>query len=470
MSNLLRILLVTACGGGTLAAQSSLIFCTDTDEFLLDGASGLIGLATHVPDEALVVVPTTGGTYSARPFVTAAAQFAYIGDMDADGRWVDASVDAPGQDNDEFFIKRFTGAPAPGSFTARDLYFSKENETDFGPSFRDADVFRYAAQGVLDVFLSEAVLQSGLGTVASVDLDGICQSATGDLFISLSDASIAANGPTGPLTITDGDILHFPVASISYSPSGNVTAIAANSVIRIATEIDVNAMITSSAVLTSVGGAPSITIDLSALEIDPSGGTWVTPQGALTLPNLIFAWEGFSNDGAIISTSGGGAIATINGVSMGSTSATTGTQLGLLPDSTGIDGINGMALINTVLAPVVVENYPVNLITSSTILYTEQQVSGATPGGNVVFFFDVGGTATGGSLTSFTFTGPLSGQVFGTSFNFPILSIQPANSQGYARLVSALPNFLVGSGTNLAFQALDVGKKTFALPAGMQFL
>ncbi len=466
----LRALLVTAALGAPLAAQSSLIFCSDTDQFLLDGAGGLIGLADHVPDEALVVVPTTSGTYAARPFVTAAAQFVYIGDQDQDGRWVDASVDAPGQDNDEFFIKRFIGAPAPGSFTARDLFFSKESETDFAPTFRDADVFRYAAQGVLEVFLSEAVLQGGLGTAASVDLDAICQSSTGDLFLSLSDFSIAGNSHSGPITITDGDILHFPVADITYDANGNVTALVGSSVIRIATEVDVNALITASAVLTSVGGAPTTSIDLSALEIDPSGGTWVTPQGALTLPNLMFAWEGFSNDGAIISTAGGGSIATINGVPMGSTVATTGTQIGLLPDSTGIDGINGMALIDEVLAPLVVENYPVNLITSSTILYTEQQVSGATPGGNVVYFFDLGGTTVGGALTSFAFGGLITGEVFGTAFTFPILSVVTANGQGYARLVSTLPAFLVGSGTNLAFQAFDVATKTFAQPAGLQFL
>jgi hypothetical protein len=253
-------------------------------------------------------------------------------------------------------------------------------------------------------------------------------------------------------------------------PDGNVAGITAGSAVIVASEADVNAMIANSGMATSVGGTPSSTLDLGGLELDPNGGTWISQQpGALVLPNLLFAWLGFSNDGGILSTAGGGSLASINGVPMASASATTGTQIGMLPGSTGIFGIAGMALIPQRSEPLVVENYPVNLITSSTILFTRQEVSGATPGGTVAFIIGAGPLPVGGFVPAVSAPSPFTGTIYGLA-PLIVTGSAVADADGHAALIHSLPPTLVGSGVNFVWMALDVPSRRFGEPAGLQFL
>ncbi len=440
------------------AAQHSILFTMDADEFMLDVANGAISAGTLSPDEVGIVTPLVGA-YSASAFLSIEGQWAFIGDLDMDGRLVDASSDGPGADTDAIFVKRATGAPT-GPVGQRDVFVSKEDVAGFASNV-DSDVFRYAAQGVIEVFLSETQLQDAFGAATNVDLDALAQSDTGDLFFSVSDFSPPLGG--------DGSILHIPASAITYDGSGNVTAITPGSAIEIATEADLSAFIIASGMLTSVGGAPTTSLELSGLEIDPAGGTWTSPVDALDYPNLLFVWDGFSNDGGILSTAGGGSIASLNGVPLASSVATTGVQIGLLPDSTGLGGFGGLAVIDQIPDPLVLENYPTNLITSSTILYTEQQISGATPGGGVFIFYDIGPSAIGSVLSSTTLGGP-SGEVFFGTGQFGVLGAVIADGDGHGAFVQTLPTSLVGSAANLVFQVYDLSSNSFGAPAPLQFL
>jgi hypothetical protein len=455
--SLLTLLLISTAA----PAQGSILFAMDGNEVVLDGAGGLAAASLLREDEVGIVTPTPAGGYSASTFLSLGAQWAFLGDADLDGRYADASTTGPGDDTDAVFVKRVGGT---GGSSQRDVYFSKEGTAGFASGFEDGDVFRYATQGTIETFVTEVDLLIAIGQAASadVDLDAICQTATGALLVSFADTE-SINGTSA----LDGSIVLIPAASIAYDANGNVTTIAAGSAVEVATEADVNAMIAQSGVRTSVGGSPSTSIDLTALDIDPNGGTWTAPQTGQTLPNLLFAWSGFSNDGAILSTQAGGSIATLNGVQLGSTTATTGAQIGMLPDSTGLGGIMGLGIVPfTAREPLVVENYPTNLITSSTILWTRQETSGATPGGAVFVLVGFGGTTPGGSLP-ITPLGPI-GDLFGIA---PfVLGSSTADGGGHASLVTLMPSSLVGTGANLVWQSFDVGAGRLSTPAAMQFL
>ncbi len=449
---------------GGLSAQDSLVFCMDGNEVTLDNGSGLVEAGLIREDETAIVTPTAG-TYSASVFHSMVGQWGFIGDHDQDGLLLDASGSAPGEDTDAVFVKRFPSAPA-GSLGPRDVYLSKEAVTGFLAGFEDGDVFGFQTQGSIDVFVTETQLLGALGQspTADLDLDAICQSSVGDLFVSFSFDEAAPGG-----TVADGGFVRIPAAAITYDASDNVAAITVGSAQIIAQEGDVNGWIAASGVKTSVGGDPTTSIDLSALEIDPAGGTFEAPQvPGLFLPNLLFAWSGFSNDGAVLSTAGGGTIASLNGVALGSTVATTGTQVGLTPDSTGLGGLMGMAVIPARPAPLTVENHPTSLITSSTILWSRQETSGAMPGSLVAFFVDIGPTGAGAFAASLTIPG-FAGELFGDGTVF-VTGLVPADGKGYAGNVVSLPLSFVGATQNLIFQVFDTSAFAFGAPAPVQFL
>lgn len=451
------LVVILAAIASPAAAQQTILFSFDTDELIFDNGNGLTEIGLLREDEIGTVTPGPG-LYSAQPFLPMSAQWAYLGDADNDGRYADDSTSGPGDEVDALFVKANTGFPV----TPRDVFMSRSTADGYGSSFLDGDVFRFAGpDGALEVFVTEAQLVNAIGQSpgSDVDLDAICQASDGGLFISFELDELV-----GGVTAGDGALISIP--AVTYDAQGNVSSIAANSAVIVATESDMDALVVNSGMLSSVGGTPSYT-DLAALEIDPAGGTWTSPQFPDTqLPNLLFGWEGFSNDGAIISTANGGSIPTINGVPMASTVATTGTQIGMLPDSTGLGGINGLAIIPAQDAPFVVENYPRNLITSMPSFH-QLQYSGATPSTSIAVTVNLGPTASGGALPS-QFIAPF-GELFGSLLTFQVLISVPANSAGQAA-VSTVINVPGLVGRNLVFQGIDNTALELSLPAALQFL
>jgi len=448
---------------GTIAAQDSLVFCMDGDEVTLDNASGLVEAGLIRQDETAIVTPGPGA-YSAAPFHTMNLQWGYLGDADGDGRVCDSSSGGPGDDTDAVFVKRFPASPA-GSVTPREVFLSKEGNAGFDTStFEDGDVFRYASQGALEVFVTEAMLLDAIGApTGDVDVDAICQTDQGDLFLSFADTETLPGGSS-----EDGDIIFIPASAITYDASFNVSAIASGTAEVVLTEDDVIAFTANSLMLTSVGGTPSTSIDTTALELDPAGGTFTSPTTLGTYPNIWFAWSGFSNDGAVLSTAGGGSLASLNGALLASDVATTGAQLGLTPDSTGLGGLMGMALVPGGSNPLTVENHPTSLITSSTILWSRQEVSGATPGSPVVFFTTLGAAGAGVVPPAIGLPG-FGGVVYGNLTPY-LLGTVNADAGGYAGNVFTLPTVLVGSAAHLMMQAFDFAAFSFGEPAPIQFL
>ena len=433
----------------------SLIFATELDEVLLDGASGLATAGLINPDELAVVTPTAG-VYSARPFLPIGTQWAYLGDADQDGRLVDSSTGGPGNDVDAVFVKRAVGAPV-GPVGPRDVFFSKEETEGFDTTFEDSDVVRFRPGGVLERFISEAQLVSlvGQGASGDVDLDALCQTPAGDLLCSFSSTELV-NG----LTVDDGGIVFIPSSGLTYDAQGNVSAVQAGAAQIFLDEPAVFQIIQNSGFATSVGGNPSTLLELSGLEYDAANSS---PENGL---HVLFTWAGFSNDGAVLSTFNAGSIPTLNGQPLASTVATVGTQIGLLPDSSGLQGLGGIALVDGLKIIPTLENHPVNLITSSTTLFSRRELTGATPGGGVLFFVEVGPTATGSVLPSTQLIGI--GELFTPSLI--LLGSATADGAGVASRIDFYPQTLVGSDQNLVFQGFDLATFQLSAPAGLQFL
>jgi hypothetical protein len=265
----------------------------------------------------------------------------------------------------------------------------------------------------------------------------------------------------------DGALIYIDAIDITYDANGNVSFINPASAQVAATEFDMSLYVSNSGIATSVGGAPVFT-ELSALEVDPGGGTFFASSG-IVLPNLLIGWDGFSNDGGIVSTAGGGTIAQINGRMMGSTVATTGVQIGLLPDSTGLSGLRGLALRPETTPPVVVENYPRNLITSLPAFH-RVEVASASPNNAVVLLFAIGPGVPGLAVPSLDLgvLGELFTNQGGTFFTlFPF----PTDPDGFADVAfTILDQSVMGQAFNITFQVLDAGSSTLSTPAALHFL
>ena len=144
--DLRHITLAALALGAGLHAQHSLVFCMDESEVTIDNGDGLVEAGLIRADETALVTPKAGA-YSASVFQSMGAQWAFIGDADADGELLDSAGAGPGGGTDALFVKNFP-PPALGA-GPRDVYVSKLDVEGFGSGVENGDVFRYASQGVL---------------------------------------------------------------------------------------------------------------------------------------------------------------------------------------------------------------------------------------------------------------------------------------------------------------------------------
>lgn len=419
-------------------------------------------------DEIYEVTPLLGVAYPARPFLPISLQYHYTGDLDGDAIYVEDDTEGPGDTIDEVFVKAGTTGPV----TPRDVYWSVAAVTTANiPGLRVSDVARFSGQGTLEFFLTHAQLNDACGlasTSTTCNLDALCQSAGGDLFFSQA-GTITING----VSTEDGDLWRIPSAAITYDANGNVSAITVGAAVRIATEDDLIAMVVASGQRSSVGGVinsvANPAFELSGIEIDPNGGTWTSPIDAQNYPNILFCWNDFSNDGAILSTAAGGSIAVVNGVPMGSTVATLGDQIGILPDSTGTFGPNGLALVPLQPPTFTLQNWPANQFPASAVWVPFQlQTSGGTPAGFTVLVWSVESAAANGTFPALPAFAPFVGEFGVLSPN--IFGLYANDALGNCVSETFLIEAALVHGVNLACQALDFTTFRLSTPSAATFL
>lgn len=442
-------------------AQHTILFSGNADE--RTWALDLPELDLIGDDDVYEVTPVPGVIPVARPFLPVSYQMHLVGDLDNDGRYVEVSTEGPGGSNsiDEIFVKANATAPV----SPRDVFISL-SAAGTALGVLPSDVFRFSGQGQREVFLTEAQLMTATGGT-SLNLDALCQSTAGDLFFSFSLTETLTIG-----SVDDGDLLSIPASAITYDINGNVAAIAANSTVRIATQTDLLAMINASGFRQATGAVVGTTFDLAGLERDPNGGTWISPVNSQAYPNLLFVWNDTNNDGAIISTSGGGTIAVINGVPMGSTVATQGTHLGWTPGlggTAGTSGPNGFALIPQQAPQFSLVNYPRNLHTQGDgQTFVQLESSAGTPGGLTIFFWSVEANTPGGAFPSVPAPSPFLGDI-GVSAPI-VIGAFPNDALGNSSTPLIVLDTSVTAGINLASQALDFTTLRLSTPTGMSFL
>jgi hypothetical protein len=450
--------------GSSAQAQHTILFTGDDDYFTIDLGNGLLEVGQVREHEVYSVTPAVGQLYSAKPFLSRTAQWVYTGDADNDGRYADDSTAAPMDSIDAILVRPSDSGP----FRGRSIFISKETSADgLFPTMEDGDVFRFRGPGnTIETFVSEAQLLDAMGQAPTgdFDLNAIAQDLAGNLYFSFSDASETISAGAA----VDGDLLYLDAANIVYDANGLITGVVPGTVLIAATEAEMIAMVTASGFKTSTGGDVSTSFDLSALEIDPNGGTFTPASSGLTLPNLLFCWQGFSNDGAIISTAAGGSIPSVNGVPMASTIATQGDQIGVQPDSTGIFGVEGLALIPQQADLLVVENWPVDLHTGTgtgDVSWHRVEWSGATPGGNVFWTLAVGPSTSGGFVASIP---QPTGELFVGTLFAPLVAL-PSDGKGYGS-IAFLFNDPALMGQNIVFQVVDLANFKISMPAAVQFI
>jgi hypothetical protein len=420
-------------------------------------------------DEIYEITPVVGLSAPARPFLPISLQYHYVGDLDGDSVYVEDDIEGPADTIDAILVKANTTGPV----SPRNVFWSVDSVTAANiPGLRTSDVVRYSGQGTLEFFVTHAQLNTACGlalTSNTMNLDAIAQSAAGDLFFSQSTI-VAING----IATADGDVLVIPASAITYDGNGNVSAIAAGSAVRIAAETDMLQMVINSGHRTSVGGVHTLTIafELSGLEMDPAGGTWTSPLDAQTYPNLLFCWNDSTNDGAILSTAGTGTIATINGVPMGSTVATLGDHIGVLPDSVGMFGPNALGLIPQQAPQFTLQNWPRNQHPAPTASQTQTivqlQTSGGTAFGFTILFWSIESAVANGTFPSVPAPPPFSGDI-GVSAPI-IIGLYPNDALGNAQSEIITLDSAVMSGINLSSQALDFTTFALSTPSAMSFL
>lgn len=446
-------------------AQHSLVFNSQTDEVHFDPVR--LTLLGDADDDALsIVTPVPGTPYSAHALLPRQVQWMLVGDQDGDGEFVESSTNGPLLAMDAAFAKPM----APNStIDPREIFFSMTSTSEMvgSATVRDGDVFRLPAPSTVEWFLNEDQVVGAIGGavgVDEVDVNAMCQSASGDLFLSF-DATETVNG----VPADDGGIVMIPSAAITYDASGNVSAITAGTAVIVATEADVDAWIAAAAVASFDGTAFTAIVDLGGLEIDPAGGTFNSPvDPTLSIPNLLFTSTSSTSDGAIFSTTGGGTIAVINGVTMGSPVATTGRQIGLLPDSSGVSGVGGLALVPAQSGP---PKLAVNALeqdgTSTDPAYSLFLAQGMTPGGQVIFALDIQPLSRP-SWSELTAPGLTGSAVVGFGILF-VIGTTTADSDGFAWLDFYPPRNVLGSDLAVVVNALDFATLSFATPGVFQY-
>jgi len=230
------------------------------------------------------------------------------------------------------------------------------------------------------------------------------------------------------------------------------------------------AKITASGVRQASGAVIGTLFELSGLEIDPNGGTWTSQIDLLNYPNVLFCWNDASNDSAIITTAGGGTIAVINGVPMGSASGTWGDHMGMMPIATGTDGLNGLALIPQQPPVYSLMNFPRNLHTPGTPpgkTLVQLQASAGTPNGFTIMAWSVELSVPGGTFPAFPAPSPFLGEL---GMSAPIIIGLFANDAlGNSQTNLMVLEMTVLTGVQLASQALDFTSNQLSTPTGQSF-
>ena len=232
------------------------------------------------------------------------------------------------------------------------------------------------------------------------------------------------------------------------------------------------------------GNPITITANLCGLALDPNGGTWTAswpdPQGKyMVLPNFIFSGDSGGWACTIFSTKGGGSIAKINGVTMGTQSGKAdGSWMGLKADPAKFTPtFMGFTLVHEVK-----DIFTADAPNDGAVLPSDPNITidvgYLKPGTPLFLFMGRGPSGPGQWLLSFDMTGVLGPASFGWVYlaQPPIFgfALGTANTKGYGKFQVPNPKVPSAVGAVLVFHAARInigapGGVSLSNPVLLQF-
>jgi hypothetical protein len=292
-----------------------------------------------VDDEELLVFSPASGR-PVRSFLSDLAWRAVLGDANGNGKFDDepAEVDAIA------FPAGFHGRP-----TIYDAYlsFGSTLHTSSGQEALDGDVVRLHPDGTLETIVSEATLTAATGTTA-VDVDAFAVDAAGTIYFSFAenepttDLSLAARN--GGATLDDGCVFRLDPGALAAT--------------LVHTEAEFATMVSN-----AVGHAVSSIVDVTEVELDPDHPGELLFVVASTASGL---------EGTVFTTAGGGAVATLDGVTL------SGNGFGFTTE----ESLDGLAIVPDFGPTVSLDADAPQISISGTTTVTVRVLDG-TPGGTV---------------------------------------------------------------------------------------
>lgn len=368
MKKLTLSLLAAAVAAPMLVAQNKTLLFTGRYDMVSTegGASVFDAIRGH---DIAAVTPGAGAT--AFSLLPSTALQALAGDIDGDGSVSQLSTITP--------YSRY-GIAGPfvkwkdkTNFSADKVYFTVKYNSAAAPiptfkvssngksyDLRTGDFVRFLPSGEVEFFITQDQIMKAAGRQSGawgLGASCIAQDKDGNIYFSPAN-SITNSGtsvaggmwiekglPSGRQYAYDAAIVVIPAADITYDSKGNVSDVKAASAMLVANEIgnptnqpNVRDMCKNSGAKDDKGCVTDITFWMGGLDIDPNGGTF-KDWNNVDRPNLIFtvvrsafracgSWKGTVHSTAL-NTGQLGSIATVNGVTMGSTTMADASWLGV---------------------------------------------------------------------------------------------------------------------------------------------
>lgn len=343
MTTRLPCVLLLCLGLPTVAAQSPFLFTTSQTEQTLSGSGGT-ALKTLRPNEVAMI--DFGGCMglSAEKWAPRTCYGTMAGDENGDtATWnptLFGTIDA----------LHWMLAPI-GPTNQRTVFFSPSAAMQPGvsgaPAIRPGDTARIVRDssgfdGQVEYFLTmeQVVTALGMPVGSIVDVDAIAGDIHYGIFFSLDTDAVVSCG-CNEVFVRDGDVLWIAPPAIQWAANFCVQTVWANSVHVIYTEAQMDAFLGNAVVSDATWACLGSIQDLEGLDIDYNSPPQIvmlcSNTVAVTVPALAFTGETMTGC-SVVTTGGGGSILQRGCATLGSScwfGATTGTQIGLLPPSSG---------------------------------------------------------------------------------------------------------------------------------------
>lgn len=462
--------LATAIAVGVLSASASaqiigggftFVYATDGSGTTISGSSGT-PLANIGAGDVLQFAPGLG--FSTEKIHTAATTNALLGDENGNGDHFESIFGAI--DALEYLHYPATMVPFPfGNLTNYDLVWSARESfggsgasTDNAPrGAADGSLFRFvpdANGGRIAILLAETAILGAIGQSAGagddVDVDAFAQDDMGNVYLSFDEDELVNGNP-----IDDGSVIVLPIAALTVTPDGTITAVAPNSAVEILDESDFDAMIAA----TGIAGTQLVG-DVRDLVMDPGGGTFLGRDG-LFYPHLMFITE---NQGPnVFSTANGGRFGDLNFVPTGTVNSSPAT----LGFATFSGALSALALTDDRPLAMSCDVFDGEVDWLGGETHVEWDIGNCTPNGAVIFLIGISPGTPGVQ----TISAPILGKVYPEFLPIPIVHnlvfTLPADANGILQFNAVLTHSI--SPHVLIAQAYDVGTDQLGPPGAMWF-